>query len=154
MVKYKDITTIDPKYWGRCGWVFLNSIALTYDDSLKQKYKEFITTLPYILPCKKCGYHLKESINKIKNIDTILNNKETFVNWLLEVRNNICKDQNKETKNINDCLNEIFIKKEIFNKNEDNEIKYFIVILVILIIIYFIYFFFKKRLIYSSININ
>ena len=139
MDNYKDITTIDPKYWGRCGWIFLNSIALTYDDTLKEKYKQFILTLPYVLPCKKCGYHLKESINKIKNIDTILKNKETFINWLLEIRNNICKDQNREAKTIKDELNEIFAKQE------NDEIKYIIMILVILIIIYFVYFFYKKR---------
>jgi len=139
MDNYKDITTIDPKYWGRCGWIFLNSIALTYDDTLKDKYKQFILTLPYILPCKKCGYHLKESINRIKNIDTILKNKETFMNWLLEIRNNICKEQNKEFKTINDELN------EIFDKNEDNEIKYIVIVLIVLIIIYFLYFFYKRR---------
>jgi len=139
MDEYKDITTIDPKYWGKCGWIFLNSIALTYDPTLKDKYKQFITALPYILPCKKCGYHLRDSINKIDNIDNILKNKETFLNWLLEVRNNISIDQNKETKNINEIIN------EIFNKNENNEIKYIIITLIILIILYFIYFFYKKR---------
>jgi hypothetical protein len=134
MDEYKDITTIDPKYWGKCGWIFLNSIALTYDVSLKEKYKQFIITLPYILPCKKCGYHLKDSINKIENIDIILKNKESFINWLLEVRNNICKDQNKEVKTINDGLNEIFVKQEY------NQIIYFIIVLVVLIIIYYFYF--------------
>ena len=138
MDNYKDITTIDPNYWGRCGWIFLNSIALTYDNTLKEKYKQFILTLPYILPCKKCGYHLSESINKIKDIDAILKNKETFINWLLEIRNNICKEQNKDTKNIDNCLD------EIFDKSEDNEIKYIVIVLVILIIIYFIYFYYKK----------
>jgi len=138
MEEYKDIITIDPKYWGKCGWIFLNSIALTYDDSLKEKYKQFILTLPYILPCKKCGYHLKNNISKIDNIDNILKNKETFITWLLEVRNNICKDQNREAKTINDELN------EIFGKYENNEIKYFVIVLVILIMIYFVYFYYKK----------
>jgi len=139
MDDYKDVTTIDPKYWGRCGWIFLNSIALTYDEALKEKYKQFIFSLQYVLPCKKCGYHLRESINKINNIDNILKNKETFINWLLEIRNNICKEQNKDTKNIDNCLD------EIFDKNEDNKIKYIVIILVILIIIYFLYFFYKRR---------
>ena len=138
MDEYKDITTIDPKYWGKCGWIFLNSIALTYDDTLKEKYKQFILTLPYILPCKKCGSHLKNSINEIENIDKILKNKETFISWLLEVRNNICKDQNKEIITINDELN------EIFNKQENNKIKYFIIVLVSLVIIYFVYFYYIK----------
>jgi hypothetical protein len=139
MDEYKDIITIDPKYWGRCGWIFLNSIALTYDDTLKEKYKQFILALPYILPCKKCGYHLKNSINKMDNIDNILKNKETFINWFLEIRNNICQEQNKELKTIKNCL------EEIFDKQENNEIKYIVIILVILIIIYFIYFFYKKK---------
>ena len=138
MDEYKDITTIDPKYWGKCGWIFLNSIALTYDDTFKEKYKQFILTLPYILPCKKCGSHLKNSINEIENIDKILKNKETFISWLLEVRNNICKDQNKEIITINDELN------EIFNKQENNKIKYFIIVLVSLVIIYFVYFYYIK----------
>jgi hypothetical protein len=138
MDNYKDITTIDPKYWGRCGWIFLNSIALTFDETFKDKYKQFILSLPYILPCKKCGYHLKESINKIKNIDTVLKNKETFINWLLEIRNNIYIEQNKHIKTIKDEIN------EIFNIYENNQIEYLIVILVILIIIYFIYFFYNK----------
>ena len=143
MEEYKDITTIDPKYWGKCGWIFLNSVALTYDDTLKDKYKQFILTLPYILPCKKCGYHLKNSINNIDNIDNILKNKETFINWLLDVRNNICKEQNKELKTINDSLNEIFNKQETDDKQE---IKYFVIVLIILIIIYFIYFYYKKSI--------
>lgn len=138
MEEYKDITTIDPKYWGKCGWIFLNSIALTYDTSLKDKYKQFIIALPYILPCKKCGYHLKNNISKIDNIDNILKNKETFINWLLEVRNNICKDQNREVKTIKDGL------FEIFNKPENDDIKYFVIVLVILIMIYFVYFYYKK----------
>ena len=138
MDNYKDITTIDPKYWGGCGWIFLNSIAITYDDTFKDKYKQFILSLPYVLPCKKCGFHLKESINKIKNIDTVLKNKETFKNWLLEIRNNIYMEQNRPTKTIKDEIN------EIFNIYENNQIEYFIVILVILIIIYFIYFFYNK----------
>jgi hypothetical protein len=140
MDKYKDITTIDPKFWGKCGWIFLNSIALTYDDTLKEKYKQFILTLPYILPCKKCGSHLKNSINKLENFDIILKNKETFMNWLLDVRNNICKDQNKETKTIDEEIN------EIFNNNDNNEIKYIVITLIILVIIYFIYFFYRKRI--------
>lgn len=140
MEKYKDISTIDPKYWGKCGWIFLNSIALTYDEAYKEKYKQFILALPYILPCKKCGEHLKNSINKIENIDTILKNKEIFMNWLLDVRNNICKEQNKDLKTIDDELN------EIYNKNENNEIKYIVITLIILVFIYFMYFFYYRRI--------
>ena len=143
---YNNIITIDPKYWGKCGWIFLNSIGLTYDEKLKDKYKQFIQSLPYVLPCKKCGSHLK---NNIDNIDDILKNKETFLNWLLYIRNNICKEQQKEVKTIKNNLEEIFNNinnlNNINNSEDDNQINYFIIILVILLVFYFIYYITKNK---------
>ena len=40
MNKYNDINSINPKYWGKSGWIFLNSIALTYKPENKEKYKQ------------------------------------------------------------------------------------------------------------------
>ena len=34
--KYYDIESIDSKYWGKHTWIFLNSIALTYDKKIKK----------------------------------------------------------------------------------------------------------------------
>ncbi len=147
MEEYNNIITIDPKYWGKCGWIFLNSIGLTYDEKLKDKYKQFIQSLPYVLPCKKCGSHLK---NNIDNIDDILKNKETFLNWLLYIRNNICKEQQKEVKTIKNNLEEIFFDNfnnlnNINNSEDNNQINYFIIILVVLLIFYFIYYITKNK---------
>ena len=144
MEEYNNIITIDPKYWGKCGWIFLNSIGLTYDEKLKDKYKQFIQSLPYVLPCKKCGSHLK---NNIDNIDDILKNKETFLNWLLYIRNNICKEQQKEVKTMKNNLKEIFFDNfnNINNSEDDNQINYFIIILVVLLIFYFIYYITKNK---------
>ena len=33
---YKSVDSIKPIYWGKCGWIFLNSIALTYKKELKE----------------------------------------------------------------------------------------------------------------------
>ena len=144
MEEFNNIITIDPKYWGKCGWIFLNSIGLTYDEKLKDKYKQFIQSLPYVLPCKKCGSHLK---NNIDNIDDILKNKETFLNWLLYIRNNICKEQQKEVKTMKNNLKEIFFDNlnNINNSEDDNQINYFIIILVVLLIFYFIYYITKNK---------
>lgn len=107
---YLDIKSIDPSYWGQSGWVFLNSIALTYEPKYKENYKNFILQLPYILPCKTCGENLKKNIN---TLDDALESKEKLLKWLLNIRNSIYEDNNQinKKKNLNDTFNEIFHKK-------------------------------------------
>lgn len=129
--KYNNISSIDPKYWGKCGWIFLNSIALTYKKELKDNYKQFFLMLPYVLPCEKCGFNLKKNLG---TLDDALENKESLLNWLLFIRNEIYIEQNRKTKTITENINEIYIK------NETNYyLLIFIGILLILITIYFIY---------------
>ena len=134
---YYEISSIDPIYWGKCGWIFLNSIALTYKIELKEKYKQFILMLPYVLPCKSCGLHLK---NNLDTLDKALENKESLLNWLLSIRNNIANEQKRKTNTLIENFD------EIFNKNNNNyKIYFFIVLLIALIIIYFIYFYAKHN---------
>jgi hypothetical protein len=128
--KYNNISSIDPKHWGKCGWIFLNSIALTYKKELKEKYKQFFLMLPFVLPCETCGLNLKKNLI---TLDNALENKETLLNWLLYIRNEIYIEQNRKTKTLIENID------EIYNKNQSNYILYlFIGLLIILIIIYFI----------------
>ena len=94
--KYFEIKSIDPIYWGKHGWIFLNSIALTYNPNNKEHYKNFILQLPYILPCKSCGENLK---NNLCSLDYALNSKENFLNWLISIRNEINDSNNLSINN-------------------------------------------------------
>lgn len=138
--QFLDINSIDPKYWGKSGWIFINSIALTYKPEMKEKYKLFIQQLPYILPCKTCGTNLFKNMDEI---DQVLTNKESLLNWLLKIRNSIYIEQNIPTKTLDDNINEIFSIRYSYSTNT-----YMIIITcsLILILIFFI-FLFKK---YSS----
>jgi hypothetical protein len=128
--KYNNISSIDSKYWGKSGWIFLNSIALTYKKELKENYKQFFLMLPYVLPCEACGLNLKKNI---LTLDKALENKESLLNWLLIVRNEIYIEQKRKTKTLIENFD------EIYNKYQNNYILYlFIGLLIILIIIYFI----------------
>jgi len=133
---YYEISSIDPIYWGKCGWIFLNSIALTYKIELKDKYKQFILMLPYVLPCKSCGLHLK---NNLDTLDKALENKESLLNWLLSIRNNIANEQKRKTNTLIENFD------EIFNRNSNYKIYFYIAFLILLIIIYFIYFYAKHN---------
>jgi hypothetical protein len=105
--KFLEIKSIDPEYWGKSGWIFLNSISLTYDPVNKEHYRQFILQLPYILPCKTCGENLKKNIN---SLDKALESKESLINWFITVRNGIYIDNNMEwkQKNFKSTFDEIF----------------------------------------------
>lgn len=105
--KFLEIKSIDPEYWGKSGWIFLNSIALTYDPIYKENYRQFITQLPYILPCKTCGENLKKNIY---SLDNALESKENLISWLINVRNSIYIDNHTECKqkNFKETIDEIF----------------------------------------------
>lgn len=105
--KFLEIKSIDPEYWGKSGWIFLNSIGLTYEPIYKENYRQFILQLPYILPCKTCGENLKKNI---PTLDNALMSKENFILWLINVRNGIYSDNHTEwkQKNFKETFDEIF----------------------------------------------
>lgn len=129
---FLKINSIDPEYWGKSGWIFLNSIALTYKQEYKEKYRQFILQLPWILPCKSCGYNLNKNINKL---DDALESKEAFIKWLINVRNEVYTDINMpwKQKNIQETFNEIFYT------NSSNISTYWWVFFSVLILIILIY---------------
>lgn len=105
--KFLEIKSIDPEYWGKSGWIFLNSIALTYEPIYKENYRQFILQLPYILPCKTCGENLKKNMS---TLDNALQSKKNLIQWLINVRNDIYDDNHMEwkRKNFKQTINEIF----------------------------------------------
>ena len=128
---FSKINSIDPEYWGKSGWIFLNSIALTYKQEYKEKYRQFILQLPWILPCKSCGHNLNKHIN---TLDDALESKEAFIKWLINIRNDVYTDINMpwKHKNIQETFNEIFYRHPT-NINSYWWIFFSVIVLIILI---------------------
>jgi hypothetical protein len=135
---YFEITSIDPIYWGKHGWIFLNSIALTYNPLYKENYKKFIEQLPYVLPCESCGVKLKSNMY---NLDDALNSKENFLDWLINIRNEIYDDIGipEYKKNVKSTVDEIFYQN-------NNYIYYCIIFLIVVILILLVVVFKKNKL--------
>jgi hypothetical protein len=134
--QYLSMDNINPKYWGKCGWKFLNSIALTYKPEYKENYKLFFSQLQYILPCLECGAEMKRNMY---SLDEALTNKETLLNWLLGIRNHIYKNQNRPTKILKDNFDEIFE-----NNNSYKNTMCIIALIVILLLLIFLFYYNKK----------
>jgi hypothetical protein len=131
--KYLEINSIDPVFWGKSGWIFLNSIAITYKPDNRDKYKIFIEQLQYILPCKTCGENLKKNLPTLNNA---LDSKESFLLWLLKVRNGVYKDngETSKIKNLKENFDEIFYKRE----NDYTIIWIIVLVLITILLIYFL----------------
>ena len=137
--KYLEITSIDPQYWGKNGWIFLDSIALTYKPEYKQNYKLFFEQLPFILPCISCGQKL---VDNIDSLDKALESKESLLNWLLSIRNDVYRDLGRPTKTLKFSIDEIF-DKSVFNCEYYTKI--FLLTTLLLIFLYAYYILSKKN---------
>lgn len=129
------IDSIDTKYWGKHTWIFLNSIALTYNVNNKDEYVKFLNQLQYVLPCNKCRDHFKKNLLTLTDND--LKNKESLLNWLMKVRNTIYVEQKRPIITKEDTIKEIFDN----SKDTTNIKNYYIVFLigfVILVILLYI----------------
>ncbi len=130
---YLEIKSIDPKFWGRSGWIFLNSIALTYNPDYREQYKQFILQLPWILPCKTCGENLR---NNISTLDIALETKESFIKWLINLRNDIYEEngQSNKKKNMQKTFDEIF-----YQECDSKLYIYICILFVVLVLLLYVY---------------
>jgi hypothetical protein len=91
------------KVWGPCMWFFLHTISFNYPlnptQIQKEKYKDFIMNLKYVLPCKHCRTNLTNNLKKKPITMEIMKNRDNFskyiyglhedVNRLLKKKNNL-----------------------------------------------------------------
>lgn len=86
--------TKDPRYFGPYLWPSFHIIAQNYPDFpneiTQQSCHQFIDSLPYMLPCAFCGYHLQEFISS-QNITDICSNKKSLVTMFVKAHNNVSK---------------------------------------------------------------
>jgi hypothetical protein len=143
---------LNPQVWGPHGWFFIDSIILSLPNKLsyeqKNIYKNFFTSLQYILPCEGCREHYKQNLIKYPLTDVILSKKENMIKWILNVHNNVRRDAKKIPISINQYF-EYYNKQydDNYNKNKiskDCNFKYYISIIIILILIIFIVYKFKS----------
>ena len=101
----------------------------------KDAYKIFIEQLADVLPCKSCGNNLRKNLD---NLDQALENKESFLTWLINIRNEIYEENNEseKKKNLQTSINEIFAIKKCDNYSQYTYIIFLIIIVIFLIIVF------------------
>ena len=147
-----------PNIWGPHGWKFIHYVTLGYPinptKENKEQYYNFFNSIKYVIPCSICGNHYREHIKQYPLTDSILSNKNDFINWGIQMHNLVNLSNNKKVFNNEDGLKEIiknctgdcpgnsnivlYYDKECDNKWYKSSMLYIILLLVI-IIIYLVY---------------
>ena len=81
---------IHPTVFGPYTWATIHLICLgapkELDADHQQKYKTFFNLLPTVLPCKNCGKHLAENLQKLP-IDDSLTTSSALFSWSVKLHN-------------------------------------------------------------------
>ena len=97
----KDLNTSNPNIWGPPLWFTLHNTAIKYPVIASPLYtsnmKNFINSIPYILPCEKCKVHAINYIDTIKDeLDYICNGRENLFKFFVDFHNSVNKRNNKK----------------------------------------------------------
>ena len=81
---------MDTRFWGPSGWKLLHTITFVYNPENKVLMREFLETIPYILPCKFCRASLtdyyKELPYEIAD-DSPLDSQIGLARWMYNIHN-------------------------------------------------------------------
>ena len=87
--------------WGPSMWHYLHIISFNYPleptQQQKNKYKTFINSLQYTLPCKYCRINLKNNFKKYPLSDEIFISRDTFSRYIYNMHELINKMLGKKS---------------------------------------------------------
>ena len=86
------LLNLNTRIWGPYFWFTIETIAFSFPNNpspkTKKKYKNFIYSFKYILPCIICRKHFKKYIKLNPLNDEILSKKKLLIDWIIQAHNN------------------------------------------------------------------
>jgi hypothetical protein len=71
---------MDKSFWGPSTWCMIHTSAVGYKREFILSYKQFIYSLPYLLPCEYCRNHLTHNLSVLPlTNNTLKSNRNLFV---------------------------------------------------------------------------
>jgi len=87
--------------WGPAMWHYLHIMSFNYPNNPTQKdkkhYKDFVTNLQYVLPCKYCRINLANNFKKKPLQMCDMKNREMFSKYVYELHETVNKMLNKKS---------------------------------------------------------
>lgn len=105
---------ISKDQWGRPMWFVIHTFALKMPDTLanddKLRFKAFMSSMQFVLPCPICKKHIKENLVKL-DITPYLSTNSKLFEWTVKLHNTVNADNNKPIVSINDAM-QIYTTKD------------------------------------------
>ena len=97
-----DRSSTDPLVFGPYLWTAFHLIAAGYltpngkhpPEIYRINAKKFLQSLPFMIPCGDCGFHLHEFL-KTRDLEHDTQTKENFIKFFVEAHNNVTSHVNK-----------------------------------------------------------
>jgi len=138
-----------PEYWGKYGWGFFHMVAKDYPenptDEDKEHYRDYYTSIQYVLPCSKCRLNYKNHLKKLPITDEVLSNRQNLIHWTIDVHNIVNHYTGKPMLTYSEGMEEIDKlsnpEKNIFS----NGASYLLLIILLVILGFIIYYYVKNK---------
>ncbi len=72
---------MDKGFWGPSCWCTIHTASAAYKPENRLSFKQFIYSLPYLLPCQYCRQHLYQNLRTIPLNDQSLENNGALFIW-------------------------------------------------------------------------
>jgi hypothetical protein len=126
--------------WGPPAWTFLHTVTYNYPENPteddKRNFYNFFMNLQHVLPCEKCKAHYKQNIQKY-DLKNNLGSRQELVKWLIDLHNDINKDNGKQVWSYSDVFNKY--QRMYQSDSLINKMIIFMIICIVLILIFFLY---------------
>ncbi len=87
--------------WGPGTWHFLHTMSFNYPVNPsredKRRYRDFIYSLRYVLPCGKCRKNLKRNLSELPLMDRHMESRDTFSKYVYQLHEKINKMLGKQS---------------------------------------------------------
>ena len=94
-----NVATGEPVIFGPPLWKSLHIMAENYPTQPNQKQQtncvNFVSALPYMLPCEDCGSHLLKEEQSIQNLPTVCSSRSNLRSFFVDAHNNVNKHLGK-----------------------------------------------------------
>jgi hypothetical protein len=95
----------DPAQWGRHLWFYLHTAARNYprapDAAQQRGMKNWLTTLQWTIPCRKCSAHYSQFMEASKDpLDAGCADRDKLFAFLVGIHNQINRENGKRTLSV------------------------------------------------------
>ena len=104
-------STCESSFWGPCFWRMIHSCAAGYRPEYKNIFKQFIYSLPGVLPCKQAQARFIQCLNKIPLSDEYLKDAQNLFLWTFLIHDLVNRQLGKMSPSYESVKGHYFTEK-------------------------------------------